>query len=251
MMVGRVPIYLLDTNLEANHPDDRALMNKLYAGGPELRLRQEWILGVGGVRVLRAMGIDPAVWHANEGHAAFMMVERLRELIASGASFEDAVRAGPGAQRLHHPHAGARRPRRVLRSSSSRPCAGPVWEEMGIDREHVLRARRAIPAVPRPVPHDRDRDAALGPGERRVRAATARSPATSGATSGPAGPGRRCRSGTSPTACTWPPGWRARSWQLLDEHLGPDWGEPPRRARLLGPGARRSITPSSGRRTSG
>ena len=56
MMVGRVPIYLLDTNLEINHPDDRGLMNKLYAGGPDLRLRQEWILGVGGVRVLRAMG---------------------------------------------------------------------------------------------------------------------------------------------------------------------------------------------------
>src|SRR2546427_9835303 len=67
MMVGRVPIYLLDTNLEVNHPDDRALMSKLYAGGPDMRLRQEWILGVGGVRVLRAMGIDPVVWHANEG----------------------------------------------------------------------------------------------------------------------------------------------------------------------------------------
>ena len=85
IMVGRVPIYLLDTNLEENHPDDRALMNKLYAGGPELRLRQEWILGVGGVRVLRALGIEPAVWHANEGHAAFMMVERLREYVAQGA----------------------------------------------------------------------------------------------------------------------------------------------------------------------
>ena len=59
MMVGRVPLYLLDTNLEANHADDRGLMNKLYAGGPELRVRQEWILGVGGVRVLRAMGINP------------------------------------------------------------------------------------------------------------------------------------------------------------------------------------------------
>jgi starch phosphorylase len=67
MMVGRVPVYLLDTNLEVNAPEDRALMNKLYAGGPQLRIRQEWILGVGGVRVLRAVGIDPAVWHANEG----------------------------------------------------------------------------------------------------------------------------------------------------------------------------------------
>src|SRR6266566_523850 len=91
MMVGRVPIYLLDTNLEVNHPDDRALMSKLYAGGPDMRLRQEWILGVGGVRVLRAMGIDPVVWHANEGHAAFMMVERLREGTARGLGFAEAV----------------------------------------------------------------------------------------------------------------------------------------------------------------
>ena len=68
-------------------------MNKLYAGGPQLRIRQEWILGVGGVRVLRAVGIDPAVWHANEGHAAFMFVERLREQVQGGASFEDAVSA--------------------------------------------------------------------------------------------------------------------------------------------------------------
>ena len=88
-------------------------MNKLYAGGPELRLRQEWILGVGGVRVLRAMGIDPAVWHANEGHAAFMMVERLRELIVAGAILPGRRARGPGAERLHHPHPGSRRPRCV------------------------------------------------------------------------------------------------------------------------------------------
>ena len=91
IMVGRVPVYLLDTNLDVNHPDDRSLMNKLYAGGPDMRLRQEWILGVGGVRVLRAVGIDPAVWHANEGHAAFMLIERLRELVAAGQTLEDAV----------------------------------------------------------------------------------------------------------------------------------------------------------------
>src|SRR5512132_1380494 len=91
MRVGRVPLYLLDTNLEANHPEDRGLMHKLYAGGPELRVRQEWILGIGGVRVLRALGVDPAVWHANEGHAAFMLIERLREEIDRGSSFHDAV----------------------------------------------------------------------------------------------------------------------------------------------------------------
>ena len=74
MMVGRVPLYLLDTNLEENDPQDRELSSKLYGGGLDLRLRQEWILGVGGVRTLRAVGIDPGDCHAIEGHAAFMFV---------------------------------------------------------------------------------------------------------------------------------------------------------------------------------
>ena len=65
MRVGRVPVYLMDTALEENHPDDRALLSKLYGEGEDLRLRQEWILGAGGVRVLRALGQEPAVWHAN------------------------------------------------------------------------------------------------------------------------------------------------------------------------------------------
>jgi glycogen phosphorylase len=91
LAVGRTSVYLLDTDLDENHHDDRALLSKLYAGGPELRLKQEWLLGVGGVRVLRALGIEPAAWHANEGHVTFMLVERLRELLDSGVPYDDAV----------------------------------------------------------------------------------------------------------------------------------------------------------------
>ncbi len=91
MVVGRTVILLLDSNLEENHPEDRDLTQKLYQGGHENRLCQEWILGVGGVRVLRAIGIHPNAWHANEGHAAFMMVERVRELLEEGMPLEDAV----------------------------------------------------------------------------------------------------------------------------------------------------------------
>src|SRR5207245_1591973 len=83
-MVGRVPVYLLDTDLEQNDPADRELSHRLYRGSLDLRLRQEWILGVGGVRVLRALGQRPAAWHANEGHAAFMLLERVREQVAQG-----------------------------------------------------------------------------------------------------------------------------------------------------------------------
>src|SRR5881628_3562952 len=63
VMVGRVPVYLLDTDLEQNDPADRELSHRLYGGGHDLRMRQEWILGVGGVRVLRALGLQPATWH--------------------------------------------------------------------------------------------------------------------------------------------------------------------------------------------
>jgi len=91
LRVGSVPLYLLDTNLERNRPEDQALSHKLYAGGAQMRLRQEWILGVGGVRLLRRLGITPGAWHANEGHAAFMFLERLRELLQDGMPMTDAV----------------------------------------------------------------------------------------------------------------------------------------------------------------
>jgi starch phosphorylase len=90
--VGRVQLILLDTDLPENHAEDRELTYQLYGGGHEHRLKQEWVLGIGGVRALRALGISPGAWHANEGHAAFMMVERLREHMAAGADFEAAVR---------------------------------------------------------------------------------------------------------------------------------------------------------------
>jgi starch phosphorylase len=146
MMVGRVPIYLLDTNLDANHPEDRALMNKLYAGGPELRLRQEWILGIGGVRVLRAMGINPGVWHANEGHAAFMMVERLRELTAGGVDFQDAVKQVRAAS-VFTTHTPVPAGHDAFTNDQIAACAGPVWEGMGVDAK-TLFALGTHPALP-------------------------------------------------------------------------------------------------------
>lgn len=89
--LGRVALYLMDTDLEANAPWDRELSARLYGGDQEMRLRQEIVLGIGGVRLLRALGIAPAVWHANEGHSAFMMVERVRELMEAGRDFDRAV----------------------------------------------------------------------------------------------------------------------------------------------------------------
>jgi starch phosphorylase len=89
--LGRVKLYLLDTDLEENAPWDRELSARLYGGDRETRIQQEIILGVGGVRVLRAMGSDPGVWHLNEGHAAFVVLQRIRELLERGSSFDEAL----------------------------------------------------------------------------------------------------------------------------------------------------------------
>jgi glycogen phosphorylase len=80
--VGRAPILLLDTDVPANDPADRPITHILYVRGREMRLCQELVLGIGGVRALRALGIDPAVWHLNEGHSAFLLLERAREMSA-------------------------------------------------------------------------------------------------------------------------------------------------------------------------
>jgi starch phosphorylase len=89
--VGRVKLYLLDTNVEGNSPSERKLSARLYAGDQEIRLQQQIVIGIGGVRVLRALGIEPVIWHANEGYAAFMMLERIRELVVKGLSFAEAA----------------------------------------------------------------------------------------------------------------------------------------------------------------
>jgi len=91
---GHIRLLLLDTDLPQNSNDCRGITHQLYGGGIENRIKQEIVLGVGGVRALRLVGFAPTVWHANEGHAAFIILERMRELIAdSGLSFDVALEA--------------------------------------------------------------------------------------------------------------------------------------------------------------
>ena len=90
--VGRTDLYLLDTDFEANLPEDRSVTHQLYGGDWENRLKQELLLGIGGVRALRALGINPQIYHCNEGHAAFTGLERLREYIQNdGLDFTEAL----------------------------------------------------------------------------------------------------------------------------------------------------------------
>lgn len=89
--VGQVPLILLDTDFEANSAEDRAICSRLYGGDFDMRIQQEMLLGIGGVRALAALGLNPAVCHMNEGHSALLGVERIRMLMeASGVSFAEA-----------------------------------------------------------------------------------------------------------------------------------------------------------------
>ncbi|HYB02624.1 MAG TPA: alpha-glucan family phosphorylase [Ktedonobacteraceae bacterium] len=90
LQVGRIPLYLMDTDVALNAPSDRELSARLYGGDREIRISQEIMLGIGGVRALRALGISPSTWHINEGHAAFLNLERCRELVAQGLNFNEA-----------------------------------------------------------------------------------------------------------------------------------------------------------------
>ncbi len=89
--VGRVVLYLLDTNIPINRPEDRVITDQLYGGDLEMRLKQEMLLGIGGFRACQALGLHPQVYHMNEGHAAFLALEHVRHLIESrGATFDEA-----------------------------------------------------------------------------------------------------------------------------------------------------------------
>ncbi len=92
--VGRVPLYLLDTNIPANRPEDRDITDQLYGGDLEMRIKQEMVLGIGGYRALEALGLEPTVYHMNEGHSAFLGLERIRRLMETqGLPFAEAREA--------------------------------------------------------------------------------------------------------------------------------------------------------------
>ena len=135
--VGRVNIYLMDTNVPQNAPWDRDLSARLYGGDQETRIRQEMVLGLGGVRVLESLALEPSVWHMNEGHSAFMVLERLRRLVQGGSSFDQAVEVvrDTTAFTTHTP---------VPAGHDAFPFHlmdeyfGRFWQEVGISRERFL-----------------------------------------------------------------------------------------------------------------
>lgn len=135
--VGCIPVYLLDTDIEANQPWDRAIAHHLYATNPEQRLRQEIVLGIGGLRALKALGIHPAAVHINEGHPALAFLTRLRLRVEQGASFADALEdvRSTSIFTTHTPVAAGTD---IFPFSLMDKYVSPIYEALGAGRESVL-----------------------------------------------------------------------------------------------------------------
>jgi starch phosphorylase len=147
--VGRIPIFLMDTDVPRNAPQDRELSARLYGGDREMRISQEIVLGIGGVRAVRALGYEPAVWHMNEGHSAFLGLERVRELVQNtGLRFDEAVVA-VRANTLFTTHTPVPAGNDAFDFGLVEKFFWQYWGQLGIDRERFFNfAREELPWGP-------------------------------------------------------------------------------------------------------
>lgn len=135
--VGHVPLYLLDSNLDTNSDFDKQLTARLYWSDLDRRVMQELLLGVGGVRALRALGYNPSVWHMNEGHAAFLTLERARELVAAGHNFEDAIQRTRG-QNVFTTHTPVPAGNDEFPLWLIEKYLGGLWPQLGLTRDQFF-----------------------------------------------------------------------------------------------------------------
>ena len=219
--VGRVPLLMLDTDVEGNPDHYVDVTDRLYGGNSEHRLRQELLLGVGGVRALRAYSRitghpAPEVFHTNEGHAGFLGLERIRELTVAEdgprLDFDTALEVGRASTvfTTHTPvPAGIDRFPRT--SSSSTSASAGATPGVPVDRILALGTEDYAGGDAGGVQHGGDGLPALPARQRRLACCTARSAAGCSTACGRPSTRPRSRSARSPTACTPRPGWPARS----------------------------------------
>jgi len=136
--VGRIPLYLLDTDVEANEPWNRRMAQHLYEGNLEQRLRQEIVLGLGGYEVLATLGLSPDLVHLNEGHSAFALLERARDLVASGADFQGAVERIRSTS-LFTTHTPVPAGHDVFPFHLMEKYFGEYWTRLNLDRDSFMR----------------------------------------------------------------------------------------------------------------
>jgi starch phosphorylase len=145
IQVGRSPLFMLDTDIYPNAPADRELSARLYGGDQEMRVAQEIVLGIGGVRALRAMGIEPAAWHMNEGHSAFLVLELARECVNKGETFAEALK-GVASHTVFTTHTPVAAGNDAFPMDLMDKYFSSYWPELGIDREAFMAlAREGMP----------------------------------------------------------------------------------------------------------
>jgi starch phosphorylase len=143
--VGRIPLYLLDTRLPENWPEDQAISDRLYGGDFETRIRQEIVLGIGGYRALEALGLEPQVIHMNEGHSAFLALERIRRLMQSrGLSFDEA-RERARAGQIFTTHTPVAAGHDYFPSALMRSYFRPFAYELGLEWQEFMALGRVDP----------------------------------------------------------------------------------------------------------
>lgn len=138
VQVGRISLYLMDTDIQENSPQDRGLTARLYGGGEEMRIQQEILLGIGGVRALRALGQEPTVFHMNEGHSVFLALERLREYIHEHSlSFDQALEV-VRATTLFTTHTPVPAGNDAFPPNMMETYFRSYWESLGISRARFM-----------------------------------------------------------------------------------------------------------------
>jgi starch phosphorylase len=135
IQVGRIPLFLMDTDIEPNAPPDRTLSARLYGGDQEMRIAQELMLGIGGVRALRALGLDPMVWHMNEGHSAFLGLERCRELVAGLDMPFEVAREIASANAIFTTHTPVAAGNDAFSYDLIDKYFGQFWPQLRLDRD--------------------------------------------------------------------------------------------------------------------
>ncbi len=135
--IGRVPVLLLDTDLAENHPADQAITSVLYVSGREMRFCQEWVLGVGGAKLLRALGIDPSVWHMNEGHSSLLSLDRLATALRETGNFDAALKT-IRANAVFTTHTPVPAGNEVFDTDLVRRYVEPWSAESGVPAERVI-----------------------------------------------------------------------------------------------------------------
>jgi len=149
VQVGRIPLYLLDTDIPDNAPEDRRFSAQLYGGDQDMRITQEILLGIGGVRALRQLGYSPEVWHMNEGHSAFLNLERCRELVQKqGLTFYEALEA-TAANSIFTTHTPVPAGNDAFTFDMMERYFHRFWGALGLNREEFMTlGRHEQPAGP-------------------------------------------------------------------------------------------------------